>query len=98
MTNLLQYLHLLLPIYLLIISLIAVILTLIDKPRAIKGKWRIPEKTLILFGLLGGALSEWFTMLLIRHKTKHAKFMLLLPLFFTVHILLLVVLAMRIFS
>ena len=75
--------------YLLLMNLIAAILTAVDKRRARRGVWRIPESRLLLFGFLGGAFGEWLTMLLIRHKTKHLKFMLCLPLFFTLHTLLL---------
>ena len=38
---------------------------------------------------VGGAFGEWITMLTIRHKTRHLKFMLLLLLFITAHVLLL---------
>ncbi len=89
MTGITQYLPAVFTLYLLLINVFAVILTLSDKYRAKCGKWRIPESTLLLFGFLGGALCEWIAMLLIRHKTKHSKLMLLLPLFFTLHILLL---------
>ena len=41
----------------------------------------IPERTLLLFWRFRRALGEFASMLLIRHKTKHLKFMLLLPLF-----------------
>jgi len=89
MTEITQLLPAFLILYLLLINASSVVLTLSDKYRAKRGKWRIPESTLLLFGFLGGALCEWITMLLIRHKTKHPKFMLSLPLFFTLHILLL---------
>ncbi len=69
------------------VQLIAVILTVKDKKNSVKGKWRISEKTLLLTGLLGGALSMYITMLLIRHKTKHIRFMLLLPVMILLHII-----------
>lgn len=71
------------------VNLFAMILTIADKHRAKKGAWRVPENTLLFFGAIGGALCEWITMLCIRHKTKHMKFMILLPLFLAVHIALL---------
>ena len=74
--------------YLLVVNFAAVVLTVSDKRRAQKAKWRVRESTLLLFALIGGAFGEWLTMLLIRHKTKHLKFMLTLPLFFTAHVLL----------
>ena len=67
-------------IYFLIIALISVIMTAADKIAARKGAWRIPEATLMLIGLFGGALPMYVTMKTIRHKTKHKKFMIGLPL------------------
>lgn len=65
--------------YLLIINLFASVITVSDKRRAIKGKYRIPEKALFLLALLGGAVGEYFAMKLARHKTLHKKFMIGLP-------------------
>ena len=65
----------------LVMSTLALILYGLDKRAAQRHCWRIPERTLLLFGFFGGALGESAAMLLIRHKTKHLKFMLLLPLF-----------------
>ena len=66
--------------WLALISLISVILTVYDKIAAKKRpRNRIPEKTLLLCGALGGALPMYLTMLLIRHKTRHKKFMIGLP-------------------
>ena len=84
-------------LYLLGINLAAAITSVIDKRRAQKNAWRIPEATLLLLGAFGGAFGEWTAMLVIRHKTKHLKFMLLLPLFLTVHVVLLGWLAVRLF-
>lgn len=66
-------------IYLMIISLIAVVVTIYDKVQAVRGKWRVKEKTLLLISALGGSVSMLVTMLIIRHKTKHIKFMLVIP-------------------
>ncbi len=46
----------------------------VDKLKAIKGAWRIPEATLFLFAFLGGALGGTLGMHSFRHKTKHRKF------------------------
>ncbi len=73
-------------LYFTAINLIAALLAVSDKRRARRGRWRIPEKTLLLFGLLGGATGEFAAMLLIHHKTKHLKFMLLLPFFILLHL------------
>ena len=67
-------------LYLAIISLIAVIVTVFDKLRAKNGGWRVPEKTLLFLSFLGGSIAMLFTMNLIRHKTKKAKFTVGIPL------------------
>ena len=66
-------------IYLAIINLLAVLLTLHDKGAARRHKWRVRESTLLLVAALGGSVAMLVTMLLIRHKTKHTKFMVGLP-------------------
>ena len=53
------------------VSLIAFFLYTIDKIKAKLDAWRIPEKVLISFSLLGGAVGGYLAMLLFRHKTRH---------------------------
>lgn len=67
-------------IYFCVISLAAVIITVADKIAAINHKQRVPEATLMTVGLFGGSLMMYLTMKTIRHKTKHKKFMIGLPL------------------
>ncbi len=71
-------------IYFIIISIISCAVTISDKHRAKHGIWRIPEKTLFLLALAGGSAAMYITMLIIRHKTKHMRFMLGLPFIFAV--------------
>lgn len=66
-------------IYILFVSLIGVALTLWDKHCAVNKKRRVPEKMLFAFAFLGGALPMLITMKIIRHKTRHKRFMLGLP-------------------
>ena len=66
-------------LYVAAVSLVTAAVTVYDKLAAKKGAWRIPEKTLLLLGLVGGAAAELAVMLTISHKTKHKKFMLGLP-------------------
>ena len=66
--------------YFLAVSVIAMLVTAIDKAAAIKQKRRIRERTLFVWALLGGSVSMYLTMIGIRHKTKHLKFMLGIPL------------------
>ena len=63
-----------------LINLLGMILTSVDKHRAMRGMWRISEDTLLTVGALGGALGMFFVMLMIHHKTHRLKFMLGLPL------------------
>ena len=67
-------------IYLCVINIIAIIVCAADKIKAQLNKWRISEKTLLAISVIGGALGMYITMLIIRHKTKHVKFMLGIPL------------------
>ena len=66
-------------IYFSAISLITFTVTALDKFFAKKKMRRIPEATLLSLALFGGAVSEYITMKLIRHKTLHKKFMIGLP-------------------
>lgn len=76
-------------IYLLIINVIAFALMGIDKKRAIRHAYRIPEKTLFLSALLGGSVGAILGMQYFRHKTKHLSFQLGMPGILLVQIILL---------
>lgn len=65
--------------YLALTSVLAAIVTIIDKINAKTGGRRVPEDFLLTIGLLGGSASEYIIMKLIRHKTRHKKFMVGLP-------------------
>lgn len=66
-------------IYLLIINALAFVLMLTDKRKAIKGRWRIPEKTLLASAFWGGSFGCLLGMYAARHKTKHPKFSIGVP-------------------
>lgn len=68
--------------YIAIISLISIIVCVYDKGISKKNRveLRIPEAVLLLLSALGGSVAMFVTMLLVRHKTKHVKFMLGIPL------------------
>lgn len=68
-------------------TLTGALLAVHDKRAARKRRRRIPERTLLWCGALGGALGMWLTMLYIRHKTKKKRFMVGLPLLFLWHAL-----------
>ena len=52
----------------------------VDKAKARRGAWRVPEKTLFLLPLLGGSVGALLGMLVFRHKTKHWYFVAGMPL------------------
>ena len=52
----------------------------VDKAKARRGAWRVPEKTLFLLPLLGGSVGALMGMLVFRHKTKHWYFVWGIPL------------------
>ncbi len=66
-------------IYLAAISIISVIACAVDKSNARRKKSRVSEKTLFALSVCGGALAMYITMRNIRHKTKHKRFMIGLP-------------------
>ncbi len=72
-----------------VVSVTALILTAYDKCVAGKQRRRVPEQTLFLLALLGGAGVMYLTMLLIRHKTNHKRFMLGLPLILAAQVIVL---------
>lgn len=67
-------------LYLVIINIIAFILFGIDKRKAKKNKWRIPESTLLMFAVAGGSIGSYCGMKLWHHKTLHKKFSWGIPL------------------
>ena len=75
--------------FIITVSVISALLTIYDKIASKKlRKHRVPEKVLIAFALFGGALSEYITMKIIRHKTRHKKFMTGLPVIIFVHVII----------
>jgi uncharacterized membrane protein YsdA (DUF1294 family) len=65
--------------YLVVANIAGLAVMGIDKAKAIKGAWRIPEKTLFLFSLIGGSIGTWAGMYLFHHKTKHWYFVIGMP-------------------
>lgn len=66
-------------IYLLVINALGYLLMLIDKQKARRGKWRIPEATLMGVAAVGGSVGSLLGMYTFRHKTRHPKFTLGIP-------------------
>lgn len=67
--------------YLLGINILAFCLYGIDKAKAKMDLWRIPEATLLGVAFIGGSVGAWAGMQFFRHKTKHWKFKILVPVF-----------------
>lgn len=85
METLLNYVFLL---YYAIVAVISMVITIHDKNSAKRGRWRVSEAMLMGIGLIGGALPMYVTMKLIRHKTKHPKFMVGLPAEMVLHLVI----------
>ena len=77
-------------IYFVAINLIGFLAMYIDKQKAKKGRWRIPEKTLFSITLLGGGIGTNLGMKLFRHKTKKGRFMLGFPTILVVEIVMII--------
>jgi len=72
--------------YLIIINLIVFVLYGVDKKRAIRNKHRIRESALLWIARLGGAIGSWLGIKIFRHKTKHTKFRVIVPLWMIIWI------------
>lgn len=66
-------------IIILLINLLGYIMVWLDKRRAKRDEWRIPEKRFFKLAFLGGAIGIYFGMKQFRHKTKHSKFVYGIP-------------------
>ena len=65
--------------YVAIINLAAFLTYGIDKRKAMRGAYRIPERVLIFLAVLGGSIGAWLGMYVFRHKTRKIKFYLGIP-------------------
>lgn len=77
--------------YFVLINIVSIIICVVDKLSAIWRKRRISEKTLILLSILGGSIGMYLTMVIIRHKTKHIKFMLGIPAIIMLQLIILLI-------
>lgn len=75
-------------IYLIIINIVGISVMGIDKAKAIRHVWRIPEKVLFGVSLLGGSVGTWAGMYLFRHKTRHWYFVVGMPLILAIQIMI----------
>lgn len=75
-------------IALVVINLIAFFMYGIDKAKAKRGAWRIPEATLLGIAFFGGSVGAFLGMRVFRHKTKHTRFVIGVPAMLILHILI----------
>jgi uncharacterized membrane protein YsdA (DUF1294 family) len=66
--------------YFLFINLVGIFVMYSDKKKSKRGKWRIPENNIFAIAIAYGALGIFMGMRLFRHKTKHKKFVIGIPL------------------
>jgi uncharacterized membrane protein YsdA (DUF1294 family) len=62
----------------------------LDKWKAIKGRWRIPEATLLWLAAVGGSIGAWCALYVWHHKTTRKKFIYGIPTIFAIQLLLVV--------
>ena len=74
--------------YLLAINVATFLVYGIDKLKAKRAKWRIPEATLVLLAAAGGSIGAWLGMKVWHHKTLHMKFRYGVPLILLLQIAL----------
>ena len=75
-------------IYICLINIIGLVIMGLDKSKAKKQQYRIPEKTFFIVSIIGGSVGTWIGMMLFRHKTKHWYFLVFIPLIFFAQVLL----------
>ena len=73
-------------LYFFTINALGFLLMLVDKHKARKNRWRIPEATLMGVAVLGGSIDSLIGMYTVRHKTKHPKFTVGIPLILIVQL------------
>ena len=79
-------------IYLIIINIITFAMYGVDKRKAIRHKWRVPESTLIMAAWIGGAVGAVLGMAVFHHKTLKWKFRVSVPTALVVWAILVIVL------
>ena len=73
-------------IYLVLINAVGFFLMIADKSRARKNRRRVPEATLMFVAVIGGSVGSLAGMYLVRHKTRHLKFTVGIPVILTLQI------------
>ena len=76
-------------IYLIVINMLTFCVYGIDKRKAIRKQWRVPERTLLFLAVIGGTIGALAGMQVFRHKTRHLKFKLGVPGILVVQVIIL---------
>lgn len=74
-------------IYLLIINAAGFLIMLVDKRKAVRGLWRIPEATLMTIAAIGGSIGSLAGMHTFHHKTRKPKFYIGIPLILAIQVI-----------
>ena len=74
--------------YFFIINALGFLFMLVDKQKAKKKRWRISERVMMIIAASGGSLGVLIGMLIFRHKTKHPKFIIGVPLLILMHLII----------
>ena len=82
-------------IYIAVINVVAFVVYGIDKWKARRGRWRIPESTLLLLAAVGGSLGAWLGIRVWHHKTMHRKFTIGVPVIIVLQLALAVYLVLN---
>lgn len=80
-------------VYLVVMNLISFAVMGVDKARARKRSWRIPESTLFVLAIIGGSVGSIAGMYIFRHKTRHWYFVYGMPAILFIQILIVIILA-----
>ena len=72
--------------YLLVVNVLTFVVYGIDKWKARRGRWRVPEATLLVLAAAGGSVGAWVAMQLFRHKTQKKKFRYGVPVLFVLQL------------
>ena len=75
-------------VYLVLVNAAGLLFMFVDKQKAQRGQWRIPEATLMLTAAIGGSVGSLLGMYLFRHKTRHSKLTVGIPLILVLQVAL----------
>lgn len=84
--------------YIIVINVVSFLVYGLDKWKAKTGRWRIPERTLLILALIGGSAGALAAMLLFRHKTKKIKFVISIPVMIVIHCVIICAVILRFYE